>query len=78
MPAINRCYRLGMDIDSAAAIRAGRLFESMLLEQVLQPSFGAATPLGDYGAGTLARSIAETDAGGFAAALARSLGGGVR
>jgi hypothetical protein len=60
-------------VDSAIAARAGAILESMLLEPVLRPLLSRDEAFGEYGAGLLARSIAERDSHGFAALLATQL-----
>jgi hypothetical protein len=62
-------------VDSAAALRAGRAVEAMLLEPILRPMVDGAGTLGDYQLGLLAREVARNDARGFAALLASRLEG---
>lgn len=47
--------------------------EAMLLAPMLRPMLGDSGALGSYGVDLLAHSIAERDAGGFAATLASAL-----
>ncbi|HET6275306.1 MAG TPA: hypothetical protein VFE16_05125 [Candidatus Cybelea sp.] len=60
-------------MDSAAARRAGEIFEAMLLAPVLRPMISGAGTLGEYELDLLASEIARHDRGGFAAFVAASL-----
>lgn len=60
-------------VDSAAARRAGEIFEAMLLTPVLRPMISGAGTLGDYELDLLANEIAHHDTSGFAAFVAASL-----
>jgi hypothetical protein len=62
-------------VDNGVARRAGALFETMLLETVLQPMAEQMPALGGYGIDVLAQSVAQHDAAGFGAVLARRLEG---
>jgi len=60
-------------VDSAAARRAGEVFEAMLLAPVLRPMISGAGTLGEYELDLLANEIAQRDTRGFAAFVAASL-----
>lgn len=60
-------------MDSTAAQRVAAGFESMLLKELLAPLARGNDALGDYGLGALARTLADRDANGFGALLARAL-----
>lgn len=53
---------------------AGAALEALLLQQCLQPLAGDRDAIASFALGDVARSIAERDAGGFGAILARQLG----
>jgi hypothetical protein len=60
-------------VDSATALRAGQMFEAMLLAPVLRPLVDGEPILGEYELDWLAQEIAARDAGGFAALIAAGL-----
>ncbi len=60
-------------VDSVAALRAGQMFEAMLLVPVLRPLVDGEPVLGDYELDRLAQEIAARDRGGFAALIAAGL-----
>lgn len=60
-------------MDSAGALRAGELIETLLLAPILRPAIAGAGMLGDYEVDLLAQDIARHDGGGFAALIASHL-----
>jgi predicted phosphoribosyltransferase len=60
-------------VDSRVAQRLGAQFEAVMLERVLAPMQGAFGQFGEVALGACARTIAEHDAGGFAALIATAL-----
>lgn len=60
-------------MDSATALRAGRMLEAMLLAPVLRPLVAGEPMLGEYELDRLAQAIAAQDTRGFAALIAVSL-----
>lgn len=61
-------------MDSAQALRAGELIETLLLAPILRPMISGAGMLGDYELDLFAQEIARHDRGGFAALIAAHLG----
>lgn len=59
-------------VPNLAVFQACAALEAAMLAPVLRP-LTAQCELGDYGLGVLARGIAESDRGGFAAVLAAQL-----
>lgn len=63
-------------MDSRVAGQAGAQFEALLLEPMLAPLKQDFGELGDVVVGACARTLAQHDAGGFAALVTSALEGG--
>ena len=60
-------------MDYVIARQAGAAFEALMLEQMLAPLQASFGEFGDVVVNACARSIAQSDAGGFASLVTRAL-----